>query len=197
MFRKVFFFAVLGFVGHQTQAMAQDSYSIWYTSCPKNWKLLQVVNTPREASQALSQLKASYPSYHFQSVPNYNGSRIPPSTNPCGTSGGGTSGGGTSGGGYGGGYGGGNNCYGTVDYPIYGILNAQGQVYNNMIFCCRSTLEKYYYDNFVLLRNSGYTRLGTGSVRWNSCSQTVYGCRNGQVVALPKSQYSVSGWSCR
>src|SRR4051794_25756433 len=88
MFRKVMLLTVVAVAAQQAPALAQDSWSVWYTGCPLKWTRYNAVNTKPEADRIATALKAAYPALHFGVVANYNGSRNPPTTNPCGGGGG-------------------------------------------------------------------------------------------------------------
>ena len=210
MFRKVMFFAVLGLAGqfafcpHQAQAQ----YKLYWVRCSESgptWRpygldpasygvssgnYQQMVNL----ANSLSQQEQQAGNTQRYAVGTNNSQPSTAAATFCRNNGGGNGGGG--GGGGGGNGGGAAPCVGSVDYPIYGITNAQGQVFNGWVFCCKTTRDNYYWNNAAYFNRRGYNYWASGSVRWDSCSTTVYGCQNNLLIAMPKSQYSSSGWNC-
>ena len=195
MFRNAILMALLTIFTQQTQVLAQSSYGVWYTGCPTKWVNYSNYNSLAEANGIVNQLKPRNPRFYFAVVPNYNGSRIAPSTNPCGTgSNGGSGGGGGNGGGNGNG-GGGQQCVGQISNPFFRIaktVNGQYQ-YWGVAYCSRTSANNAYFSNYVALRNAGYT-IVSGTLKWDTCGPVYYKCQNGQVVTVPNYQSS-SSWA--
>jgi hypothetical protein len=178
----------LTLVASATEARAQgspSSYSVWSRQCPAAWRLEQVVNTYQEAQYWQADGRQQYPSKYWAIVPNYNGSRNPPTTNPCAGGGGGGSGG--------------HQCYGLLNYPVYLIVQSRTQrIYG--AYCCPKNRDAAYYQNYIWLRNNGYM-YSTAYVSWYTdpaCSKTAYTCINGVVYRVPNNgSYATGGWGCR
>lgn len=203
-FRNTVFVAVAFFATQGSRASATYySYSIWYTRCPVNWIQYQAFDSSADANNVMASLRANNPSYVFTIVTNTNGSRNPPTINPCGSSGGSGGNGGSGGGNGGGGGGSGGGCGSLYEAVYYYVVytNSRGQSAVYQYYCCQgyatqianSLARQYPSYRFTISR--GYYRM-YGNPACNTQPNMSIRCTNGVIELVPSQYVSSLGWRC-